>query len=110
VANGTPAELKLKSENAGAVTVRVGGVGAEDLRQRLSSLALARQVTMLGSDNGAASARVIPRHASRDLGASIASLCQTEKWRLEELHTEEGRLDEVFRSITSFDTAQEKKQ
>ena len=26
-------------------------------------------------------------------------------WRIEELHTEEGRLDEVFRSITMPDTA-----
>ena len=28
-----------------------------------------------------------------------------EGWKVEELHTEEGRLDEVFRSITMPDTA-----
>jgi len=30
-----------------------------------------------------------------------------EGWKIEELHTEEGRLDEVFRTITLPDTAKE---
>ena len=30
-----------------------------------------------------------------------------ERWKIEELHTEEGRLDEVFRNITLPDTKQE---
>ena len=34
---------------------------------------------------------------------SIADAAQG--WHIEELHTEEGRLDEVFRSITMPDTA-----
>ena len=39
---------------------------------------------------------------------SIADAAQG--WRIEELHTEEGRLDEVFRSITMPDTVKEEKQ
>ena len=31
----------------------------------------------------------------------------TRGWQVEELHTEEGRLDEVFRSITMPDTVKE---
>ncbi len=31
-----------------------------------------------------------------------------ERWTIEELHTEEGRLDEVFRNITRPETKQEK--
>ena len=34
----------------------------------------------------------------------IAELAQRENWRLDEIHVEEGRLDEVFRSITLPDT------
>ena len=29
-----------------------------------------------------------------------------ERWKIEELHTEEGRLDEVFRNITQSETSQ----
>jgi ABC-2 type transport system ATP-binding protein len=32
-----------------------------------------------------------------------------EGWKFEELHTEQGRLDEVFRSITLPDTVKEEK-
>jgi ABC-2 type transport system ATP-binding protein len=107
VANGTPDELRRKSENAGTVTVRVGGVPTETLKQRLSQLAEARRVTFGPVSNGAVEAYVAPRQNSSELSSSIASLCMTERWRLEELHTEEGRLDEVFRSITLPDTAKE---
>ena len=42
-----------------------------------------------------------------DLARAIAELATREKWRIEELHTEEGRLDEVFRSITRPEMKQE---
>jgi ABC-2 type transport system ATP-binding protein len=31
-------------------------------------------------------------------------------WQVEEMHTEEGRLDEVFRSITMPDTVKEEQK
>jgi len=45
-------------------------------------------------------------------GATAESLAQAigaaaHEWQIEQLHTEEGRLDEVFRSITMPDTAKE---
>ena len=49
-------------------------------------------------------ARVFPRpNVNGSLARSIAEAAQG--WHIEELHTEEGRLDEVFRSITMPDTA-----
>ena len=39
-----------------------------------------------------------------------AELARQEGWTLAELHTEEGRLDEVFRRITLPDTAPESRQ
>ena len=35
-----------------------------------------------------------------------AQLALRERWKIEELHTEEGRLDEVFRNITQPETSQ----
>ena len=41
-------------------------------------------------------------------GLPVSSIADAAKgWRIEELHTEEGRLDEVFRNITMPDTAAE---
>jgi hypothetical protein len=34
----------------------------------------------------------------------IADLARHENWKLDEIHVEEGRLDEVFHSITLPDT------
>ena len=47
-----------------------------------------------------------------ELARAVAETTMKEGWKIEELHTEEGRLDEVFRSITLPDTvkAQEEKK
>src|SRR5689334_23749574 len=47
VANGTPAELRLKSEWAGAVTIRVSGVDAATANSRFSQLPGAKRATVL---------------------------------------------------------------
>src|SRR5438046_4934807 len=45
VANGTPAELKQRSDVAGAVTLRVGGVNGSALGHKLSELSTARKTS-----------------------------------------------------------------
>ncbi len=107
VANGTPAELRQKSETAGAVTVQVEGVNPDVLKQKLSQLALAKRVSIISQNGAGVLARVYPKQASGELGWTIASFGMAEKWKLKEIHTEEGRLDEVFRNITLPDTAKE---
>ena len=106
VANGTPAELKARHDLAGTVTLRVHGVAAETVRGRLGNLNLVSKVTAQ-EDRGSVTARVYPRTktANGDLANSVAETVGKEGWRFDELHTEDGRLDEVFRAITSPDTA-----
>ena len=110
VANCTPQELRQKSEWAGAVTVRASGISAVALNQKLSQLPTVKRATVLKEDPAGATVRAFPRAANADgaLARSIAEAAQG--WRIEELHTEEGRLDEVFRSITMPDTKAEEKQ
>jgi ABC-2 type transport system ATP-binding protein len=43
------------------------------------------------------------------LARQVGETAARENWKVEELHTEEGRLDEVFRNITMPDTAKEAK-
>jgi ABC-2 type transport system ATP-binding protein len=105
VANGTPDELKRRSELAGAVLVRAAGVSVGVLASKLGALPAARKVVPAPGVHGEA-VRVFPQPSGRDgaLARGIAELAAREGWSFEELHTEEGRLDEVFRSITQPDT------
>ncbi len=103
VANGTPAQLRQKSEWAGAVTIRVKGITAAALNEKLSQLSSVKRTTILSEESTRVTVRVFPRpEVNGMLAASIADAAQG--WRIEELHTEEGRLDDVFRNITMPDT------
>ena len=109
VANGTPLELRQKSEWAGAVTLRVTGVNGAAVSQRLAQLATVKRATVIKEDASGVTARAFPKaNANGALAHSIADAANG--WRVEELHTEEGRLDEVFRSITMPDTAKKENQ
>jgi len=94
VANGTPAELRAMSELAGAVTIAAQGASAD-------KLAALGRVEAVGS-----AFRVFPKDkaAAAELARAVLSLADREGWKLEELRTEEGQLDEVFRRITLPDT------
>src|SRR6266568_3341213 len=106
VANGTPQELRQKSDWAGAVTLRVSGINGMALNQKLTQLPLVKRMTVLREDATSVTARVFPKsNVNGALASSIADAAQG--WHIEELHTEEGRLDDVFRSITMPDTAAE---
>jgi ABC-2 type transport system ATP-binding protein len=109
VANGTPSELRARSELAGAVTMQVAGQTAAVLTPKLSGLPTVRKANVVQESHGVAIVRVFPSSSSQngDLARSVSELAGNEGWQLEELHTEEGRLDEVFRSITRPDTVKE---
>jgi ABC-2 type transport system ATP-binding protein len=102
VANGTPEELRRKSKWAGAVTLRVNGLPVGEVQARLRQLRSAQNVTAEAS-GARVTVTVFPRQAGDgDLTREI--LTATNGWQVEELRTEEGRLDEVFRSLTLPDT------
>jgi len=103
VANGTPAELRRKSESAGAVVVRVSGVSAAAMSSRLAQISTVKRTTIVREDDSGVTARVFPKASvNGTLARTVAEAAQG--WRIEELHTEEGHLDEVFRDITMPDT------
>ena len=107
VANGTPKELRAKSEWAGAVTLRINGLTSAAVTDKLKSLRSARKVS--ATANGSrVTVTVFPRTAGDgDLTREVIEA--TNGWQIEDLRTEEGRLDEVFRSITLPETSKEAK-
>ena len=104
VANGTPQELKRRSENAGAVTLSLAEGLAASVMAKVNQISgVARSVVISESP---LTVRAFPgkNGDSADVALALGEVAAREKWRIRELHTEEGRLDEVFRSITLPDT------
>lgn len=109
VANGTPSELKKRSEFAGTVLFKVAGPAPADVLAKAGSVAGAKRVVPFGA-NGEAGVRVYPQTSLADgqMTRALHELANREGWQILELHQDEGRLDEVFRSITLPDTQMQK--
>ena len=121
VANGTPAELRRRSENAGTITLRIsdgyssaqGVPPANVVVSKVGAISGIKNVTIVGEKP--IMLRAVPvkegaGHSDSQLAREIYELAVREKWKVEELHTEEGRLDEVFRAITLPDSKNSKKE
>ena len=105
VANGTPQELRRKSEWAGAVTLRVKGVATSAITSKLYQVPMVNRVTVVDEKEGRVTVSVFPKSntsGNGDLARAIGEAAHG--WQIEQLTIEEGRLDEVFRSITMPDT------
>ena len=104
VANGTPSELKRRSKSAGAVSIRFASGNARDIASKIDGISSVDRTTVVSESPVAL--RVFPRKniSNDDLSRALSEAAFKEQWPLLELHTEEGRLDEVFRTITLPDT------
>jgi len=106
VANGTPDELRQKSEWAGAVTLRIRGAASGAVTAKLYQVPLVKRVTVVDEKDGHVTVRAFPKAgANGALAQAIGDAAH--EWHIEQLQAEEGRLDEVFRSITMPDTVKE---
>lgn len=106
VAEGTPEQLKRRSELGGAVRITVRGIAAPQFADRLSAMPQVRKVTVL-NDNGDATVRIYPHEGiGKDLnGEFVRDLMEASScWKVLDVRTEEGRLDEVFRKLTWSET------
>jgi ABC-2 type transport system ATP-binding protein len=84
--------------------VAVGGAPGEELLKRFSRIPNARRAAIVREENGEVWARIHPVAGSRNGELVRSVLAAANGWKVEEIRTEEGRLDEVFRNITLPDT------
>jgi len=98
--DGTPAELKTKSEIHGAIVITLNGECDEELKSTIKGLESVKRVEQInGVPEGKFRLRCYPAE-NKDLAQELASFLNEKKINAEEFKVEEGRLDEVFRKIT----------
>src|SRR5690349_20599092 len=87
VANGTPQELKAKSDVAGAVSLRVLGVNSEAIKQRLGQIPNVRKAAIIEEEKNSERARVYPDQPSKndEHARAVAETTMKEGWKIEEL-------------------------
>jgi ABC-2 type transport system ATP-binding protein len=104
VADGSPDELKRRGPGAGTLRVSARGMGvADDIRQ----ISGVEKVETLKSDAASFTGILHPAKGRKnsELALDVSTLAAAKGWKLEELALVEGKLDEVFRSITRSDVA-----
>jgi ABC-2 type transport system ATP-binding protein len=106
VADGTPAELLARSRYHNAVTLVLSANEAEAAVARLKTLPGVAQIDRkpLGDS---VRLTAFPKGGALLIEA-VSALASRENWRVQELYAEPGRLDEVFRAVTTSDAARAK--
>ncbi len=102
VADGTPEQLKHRGPGAGSIRIGIKGAAGAGIKSAVEAMNGIERIELLNSNDNSFAGRVYGRKGRdrSDIAREIAALVATKSWALEELHQEEGKLDEVFRAIT----------
>jgi len=106
VFNGTPAELRARSPEAATVRVVARGVSYEDFATAAKALPEVKSTALVKQD-GKEFFLVRPVRQDTGLAILVKRMMDGKKWEFDSLTTQEGRLEDVFRSITTGDNAGE---
>lgn len=101
VADGTPAELHARSKYHNAVSITAESAQAQKIESALSGLSAVASIEKTDKDD------IVQLTAfSKDnavLIDDISALAAKENWDIKSVYAEPGKLDEVFRSVTTSD-------
>ena len=100
VADDTPAALKARSPQYNAVTLKAEGKGILQTLGELSDVGTVRTL-----EDG----RIVafPK-AGKSIAADVFGTAREKGWKIDDLKVDEGRLDDVFRQITTTDEPRKK--
>jgi ABC-2 type transport system ATP-binding protein len=101
VADGTPPELLARSRHHNAVTAILPNEHAGSVAARLKALPDVADVEQKAI-NGSAAVTAFPKGGAL-LIEEVSAMAARENWPVSELYAEAGRLDDVFRAVTTHD-------
>ena len=102
VADGTPAQLLTRSRYHNAVTLVLGSAQAAAAKAKLGTLKEVAGIEDGASENGKTTLTLFPSGGTI-LVDDVSAMASREGWDVKELYAQAGRLDEVFRSLTTSD-------
>ncbi len=102
VADGTAEDLMRRLPYHGAVAIRVAAEKADAIKGALSALAGVEKVETVATANGQLHLRAIPKNGA-GIVTDIASAIRQKSLAVDEIFVERGKLDDVFRQITTSD-------
>ncbi len=100
VADGTAEDLQRRMPYHNAVAIRVAAADADRVAAALSALAGIANVERIGAANGHIQIRALPK-SGKAIAADVGALLRDQSIVVEEMLVERGKLDDVFREITT---------
>jgi ABC-2 type transport system ATP-binding protein len=100
VADGTPEQLAAMSRYHNAVTLRTRDQRGESLKERLKTIDGVNKVAYQPGENGGAALFTLFSERNRPILADVSRYLEKQQISVEEVFTERGRVDEVFRDVT----------
>ncbi len=98
--DGTPEQLHARGRHHNAVRLTLPTAAAESAQRALAARSDVAEVERAAAGDGSVQLLVFPRDGAA-LAEPVAGLARAQGWPLESLSVEKGRLDEVFRAITT---------
>ena len=102
VADGTPAQMLARSRHHNAVTLVLPAAQADAAKAKLKTVPSVASIEQGTGRDSLASITVFPKSGAL-LIEEVSALALAERWDVKEMYAEPGRLDEVFRAITTPD-------
>ena len=100
VTDGTPAQLEALSSFHNAVSVIISSDRERDLTARIEKIPLVRNIASSEAGEGRKKLLVYPEKG-RAILHEVAQVISAGGFEVDEFHQERGRLDEVFRDLTT---------
>jgi ABC-2 type transport system ATP-binding protein len=102
VADGTAEDLMRRVPYHGAVAIRVATGLADAVKRALESSKDISKVETVSAVNGQSQLRALPKNGAV-IATDVASLIREKAIVIDEIYVERGKLDDVFRQITTPD-------
>jgi len=101
IADDTPSDLRAKSSVHGAVSLTLSTGNPEDFLPALRNLVGVRSADLADNKEGELKIRVYPETPGAPITDAVLSTLSEKKATISSVFVEQGRLDDVFRSLTT---------
>lgn len=101
VADDTPANLRKRSPSAGAVALKLTVVAPDAVLELLEKTEGVAAAKVVSRSEDSLEVRLMPKQIDRPIADTVVAAALSQGCKIQSIFIEPGRLDEVFRNITT---------